>query len=376
MPGYNVQSGAAAFSNTLEEAMLNREKQKRQDMLDHLAVQKAAREVDTEANKAEEHRQDLAERRLEHEDASRWRNEAQKREDKKLADKEAADLAMTKGREAFVAGLPEGPQKTAYQGEQFGLKNVLPQKETGPTTEPQMRQRPSGPGPAQRLVDGKWVDVLGDVPAKAHWETQPAPKEAGSGSAAADRENTHRDNVHQQAITSLDKMETPYEDQLKSLRSLGVSLAQEGNPKADALIAIELLKSTVAGGGLRLTTGEINQELKGSRTKWQDLQLKMHAWGGDSTKPLVLDADEKKAVRSLAKALRKKAQATLEKFNSTRDEIDNSKSPDEINKARTRLHKHLASAEEDDAETTTSDTVPTVGGTFQGGKVLKVTPFK
>src|SRR6266404_8061848 len=102
MPGYNVESGAAAFSNTLEQAMLNREKQKRKDMLDHLAVQKAAREVDTEANRAEEHRLDRAERARESDQKYRWEDEANKRDAKKLADKEAADAATAAGRATFI----------------------------------------------------------------------------------------------------------------------------------------------------------------------------------------------------------------------------------------------------------------------------------
>lgn len=204
-------------------------------------------------------------------------------------------------------------------------------------TQAMMKQNPRGNGPPQRMVDGQWVDWTTDVPKNAHWETQAAPADPN---AAGLRADTFRNQIHKQATDRIDKLEVPYAKQLDSLNKLGTSLAEKGNPQADALIATELLKSTIAGDGVRLTQPEINA-VTGARTKQESFWTALNAWGGDPTKPLILNERQKDDIRKVAIALRQKVRAKTDKLSATRDSVDQASSADEINKAITALHKQL-----------------------------------
>jgi hypothetical protein len=233
------------------------------------------------------------------------------------------------------------------------------------------RQNPRT-GKVERLVNGAWTPITGDVPKGTHFMTEPPPKDT---SAAEARAATHRDDVHKTAISELDKWAKPVEDQLGAIHNLGTSLAQKNNPKADALVAVELLKSTVAGNGVRLTQPEITQVLGGSRTKWDALELKLNAWGGDQSKPLVLTDTEKDEIRSLAKALRTKANSQHQKIIKARHDMDDANDVKSLNGIRTKLQEDLFRDDtpEDGAG---PGGLPEVGGMFNGGKVTKITRIK
>jgi hypothetical protein len=222
MPGYNVTSGAAAFSQTLEEAMLNREKEKRQAMLDHLAVQKAAREVDTEANRAEEHKQDLAERKREHDDANRWKETADVKSEvsalnigqvpdpeltaraKKygvalpvtpplaappIAGMTPPDMAgqgpgtykgspIQQQRQGFVDSVTDPALKRAYQAEQVGLHAVAPPKDAKePTMVKVVSRDPKSGKNVEQWVTPQEAKDLGQM------ESPTQPKLPGEGGA-------------------------------------------------------------------------------------------------------------------------------------------------------------------------------------------------
>ena len=128
------QSVGGAFSNAIEEVMAQREAKKRQAMLDNLTVQKAAREVDTEANRAEEHRQDLEERKAEHRSGeARWQGEA----DKKVADekaKAAAAAAKELERQRIINSYPIGsPERANLEQQGAGFTPIKPNVPVPPT---------------------------------------------------------------------------------------------------------------------------------------------------------------------------------------------------------------------------------------------------
>lgn len=267
-----------------------------------------------------------------------------------------------KERAAYIESLPEGPLKEAARYEDATGKNVpaIGLKGSGGDAEPIYRQSPTSGKVEQLVGENQWAPVTGNAP-KGHWMTEPAPKDT---SAAEARAATHRDDVHKTAITELDKWAKPIEDQISSINTLGTSLAQKNNPKADALIAIELLKSTVAGNGVRLTQPEITQVMGGSRSRWDALELKLNAWSGDPTKPLVLTDTEKDEMRSMAKALRTKVNAQHQKITKARHEMDDAKDSKSLNKIRTKLQEDLFQAV-DPAEEATATT------NAGGGKVIR-----
>ncbi len=341
------QSPGLAFSSGLEDFLVKKEQQKRQDMLDHLAVQKAAREVDNETNQAEEHRQDLAERKREFDESNRWKNEAEKVTAKKVADKEAADAAQAAGRAAFVAGLPEGPQKTAYQGEQFGLHNVVPPKEAaGAGAEPIARQNPRS-GVVERLVDGQWQSVTGDVPKGTHFMTEPAPKDTTArDAAAAAKEATRRDNVYKTAVAELDKAAAPIAAHIQGINDLGTMLNAR-TPEADTLIAPLVLKSTISGTGtgFRMTRAEI-ENVVGGRSKWESLNAALNKWSQDPKQALSITDEQRTELRNLAKEIRKSATTQMGKITKARHAMDDTDDPKEIQKIATKLQEDLSVSDE------------------------------
>lgn len=88
MPGYNVQSGAAAFSDTLESLMEKREQAKRQATLDSLALQRENRLEQADL----EHQQDVKQTRLDH-----AQEVADKAHDRKASDAEKRVQMMVPG---------------------------------------------------------------------------------------------------------------------------------------------------------------------------------------------------------------------------------------------------------------------------------------
>lgn len=220
----------------------------------------------------------------------------------------------------------------------------------------------------QRLVDGQWVDTKGDMPKGTHFLQEPTPKDD---SAQKDRESNHVDQVRSHAHDKIDAdIAKPLKTQIASVDSLITALNQNTNI-SDAVIAPMVLKATVSGtgSGFRMTQPEINSVLKGTRTSWDSLQVAINKWTGDG--PLILTDDQKTGMRALAKAIRKKAVAQYKKVVDADDALDNATSVEQINKIHTKLRKDSVPDDDDDASTT----VPVVGGMFNGGKVLKVTPI-
>lgn len=244
-----------------------------------------------------------------------------------------------KSRTEFATAHPDSPLSELALAQNAGItggSTIINKENAAVGGEPVARQNPRT-GTVERLVNGAWQPITGDVPKGTHFMTEPAPKDT---SAAEARTAAHRDQVHQTAIVELDKWAKPIEDQIASLNTLGVSLSQTDNPKADALIAPELLKGTIAGGGVRITQPEINSVLGGSRTIWASLQVKLAKLSeGDSS--IVLTPTERIQIRDLTKALRKKANDQHQKIVKARHAMDDAEDVQSLNKLRTNLQDEL-----------------------------------
>ncbi len=238
--------------------------------------------------------------------------------------------------DAYIASLPEGPLKEA----------ALYKAKTGENA-PAAALKPAGVVNDAPVMTREQALAAGRVPSNAKIIEPLQPKDT---SAADARKDTHRDQVYNTAVTEIAKSAKPYEDQLMALDNLGVSLSTDSQ-KADALIAPELLKATIAGGGVRITQPEINSVLSGSRSTWDSLQLKLNKIaGGDQS--MVLLPEEKKAIRELAKKLRTKAHDQVVKITRARHKLDDLDDPRDIQKAATSLQDELnAPSPEDTAAT-------------------------
>jgi hypothetical protein len=93
----------------------------------------------------------------------------------------------------------------------------------------------------QRLVEGKWTDVTGDVPKGTHFIQEPAP--ANTSGHDIQRENM-RTAAYNRATTALDKSAGPFEDQMKNIES-AEEVLNERSPSGDAHVAPMVLKALV-----------------------------------------------------------------------------------------------------------------------------------
>lgn len=191
-------------------------------------------------------------------------------------------------------------QRVEMQAESVGLK--------APTREPHgeavVRTDPTRKV-VQRLVNGQWQDVTGDVPAGAHFLPEPQRKDTSA--AGANR----MDKSYQYTNTQLMGLAKPLEDQAERIGRLRATIAQN-SPQADALIAPELL-TAMAGGqgsGLRMNEAEISR-IVGGRNKWQDLKSRLEAWQLDPSQPFQVTPEQRKQMRDLVNAIAERGQSRL-----------------------------------------------------------------
>lgn len=196
---------------------------------------------------------------------------------------------------------------------------------------------------------------------------------ANSGSA---HEDTRRDNNYKSAITELEKATQPITAQVGSINDLGIMLNQR-TPQADALIAPMVLKSTISGtgSGFRMTQAEINQVI-GGRSKWDSLSAALNKWQTDPSKALSITDPQRDQLRSLAKAIRTKATKRLAQVQQARHDLDDADGVDSIHRIMTKVKEDLYKDDVEPDDSSAASGIPEVGGMFNGGKVLKVTPVK
>lgn len=289
--------------------------------------------------------------------------------------KQADEAAKAQKIDAIVkqiSGLdPSSPQfrQLATEYEMVAGKQI-PATLTGKTAatdaEAVFRQNPRT-GTVERLQNGQWSPWGGDVPKGAHFMTEPPPKDT----SAADRQ---LQTVHDRAITELDKWATPIEGHLDAIRSLGTMLNAK-TPEADKLVAPLVIKATIAGqgSGFRMTRAEI-ENVVGGRSHWETLQAALQQWSLNPSQALSLTDSQREDLRALTRKIREKATKLTRQITDARHQIDDATDVKTINRARTRLQEDLSSMDEADEDGGGTSGVPVVGGMFNGGKVLKVTP--
>lgn len=291
----------------------------------------------------------------------------------------AAQEAQRARAQTFIDSLPDGdPRKTelksAFEAEAAGLK-VPPgyfAKQTTPTTdEAVFRQNPAS-GKVERLQNGSWVGWNGDVPKGAHFMT--VPDHSASDAARAAAADRQLQTVQEHAYTELNKWAAPIEGHLSAIRSLGTMLNAK-TPEADKLVAPLVIKATIAGqgSGFRMTRAEI-ESVVGGRSHWETLQAALQQWSLDPTKALSLTDSQRNDLRDLTKAIRNKATTQARQITDARHQIDDATDVQTINRARTKLQERLSQDDTDDGTTGSTGDTLTVGGTFNGQKILAVRP--
>ncbi len=224
-------------------------------------------------------------------------------------------------------------------------------KAPGGDTEPIARTDPKR-NIVQRLVNGQWTDVTGDVPKGTHFLQEPPPKD---NSAAEARTSAHRDTVYHQAVTDLDKIAKPMEDHKDAINQLGTVLNAHTR-EADTLIAPLVLKATVSGtgSGFRMTRPEL-EKVVGGTDKWSKLELALNAWSADPAKPLEITEQQRKELRDIAKAIRTKAVTGLRKIDDARHKLDDYDDPRAIQKEVSGLRSSIHDDDTDTLNITQSD---------------------
>lgn len=231
-------------------------------------------------------------------------------------------------------------------------------------------------------VKGKYFDAKGqevtDVPADAAIDRRAEPKDHSASDAVREQAKTnHVDSIREHAYAEVKDRAKPVLDKIERINKMETSLNQNTNI-ADSTIAEQLVTLTAGGtgSGVRISQPMIEQVLGKSRTKWEDFSQALKRWETAPPKDkanvsLFFTPDQRTALHNLGRAYRQEANRTHKVILDARHRIDTATSVDEINKIRTELEEGVfAEAPED---TSGGGGLPTVGSTFNGGKVTKVT---
>jgi hypothetical protein len=294
---------------------------------------------------------------------------------------QAAVESQKQRAQAFIDSLPDGDPrkdelKAAFEAEAAGLK-VPPgffAKQVSDTTAAVFRQN-AVKGTVERLTPTGWTTWQGDVPKGAHFMTEPQPKDTSANDTA---KANQVQQVREHAYTEFNKFAEPVEEQIRNINKLTSSLDLNSN-MAESTIAEQVIKITAggAGSGIRITLPEIEQVLKKTRTKWQDLEIAVRKWSlapaADQSKASLFYTDEQKqALRDLARLYRTKATEAHKKIVDYRGQINEADDVRTINRIRTRAQEDLF-GDSTSSESGTGDSL-VVGGTLNGQKILAIRP--
>lgn len=376
-----------AASSRFADVMLQQDQMRRQAMLDQIAQQREQRLADYQKSEMEQGAESLRLRREEAEQRNR---------DRRIGDFEKTVGNMTMGdipdavtlKEADSLGMGHlfPPDPTGHRIYSGSAKERLEKKtrdeamafaqtiqnpnersafefsarfpgrnppagmfKTGEDVTPVARVDPQRQV-VQRLVNGQWQDVQGDVPKGTHFLQEPTPKDTSAADAAkTDREARRVDALREHAYTELNAIDKDFRGQLVEYDKVGAMLNQK-TAQADADVAPLILKATVGGmgSGFRMTRAEIDNTLKG-RTKWEDLEATLNKWSTDP-QHFVIPDEQREAMKSLARAIRKKAYDLYHKVLDARAKIDETDDPKAINRLRTGLQDELFPAESPELE--------------------------
>lgn len=258
---------------------------------------------------------------------------------------------------ALVAEMPDGPQKQALQTAiRLHIKPTVDMfKPQGDDTQPIARVD-SKRNVVERLVDGVWTPVTGNVPKGTHFVQEPTPPQVNP--FAKDnhdlRVDAARDRAYQHAVTELNKVSTPYEAKLAELDAVD-GVLNERTTGADAHVAPMVLKALVAGqgSGFRMTQAEISQ-VQNARTKWQSMEAAFNKWQADPKKALFFDESQRAEFQKLIDMMRAATQRHLEPVMKARHDIDAAKEPADIQKRMTDMHESRSKGSKDDKADTSS----------------------
>lgn len=189
------------------------------------------------------------------------------------------------------------------------------------------------------------------------------PSETGSKTADSTSYKFH--------VTEIDKRAKPLDDAATRFSRLQDTINQ-GTAQADALVAPELM-TVMAGGlgsGLRINEAEINR-VQGGRPMIAQLQAKVRSWlGGTQKEAINYGHEERKAIQDLLGIVGSKLQAKQGALTDASRIISGDSTTDsQRRKALAELDEKLRGI---DSGKNDNQGVPSVGGSFNGQKVLKV----
>lgn len=378
------QSPGGAFSNAMEEFLFQQAAQKRQSLLDSLAITREERmaktDMETQHDARERIRQEderiqgeREDRAIKTFDRGRTRTEEDVK-NKVLGDPMTPDLLERIKRYGVDANTiaPEPTAATTIPTLRQAPAGVLPGPETipapiggvGPTLSPATPYSIPPPADAPIRFGGRPIErarqklgatIRGGADPREvltqSLESGVDPKEMeGVLSAlrppkpAADPAATHEANrlfdiAHplpkEPKEPSTGRLDKSYDTQTKRLDALEKPLAEQAerigrlratinqmSPAADALIAPELL-TAIAGGigsGLRMNEAEISR-IVGGRTQWESLKSKLMAWQADSTQPFSVTPEQRLQMRSFITAIADRGQKRLSLLDDARSQL-------------------------------------------------------
>lgn len=226
---------------------------------------------------------------------------------------------------------------------------------------------------AQRNKQGRLIYQGSDVTDQVTPYVPPRePKDTSARDAAALQQS------YQFHATELDKAGQPLMDKQSKLTQAYDALAQH-DPTSDSLVAPQIL-SFAAGGtgsGLRMNEAEIAR-IVGGRSAWQNLQAWAQHYATDPKNAGTLTPDQRTMMTKLLQTANDRLQQKVDAVTSARQALADSTDVNSHKQIAARLQKQLSDIDRAGLFAPASSPgssptgLPEVGGTFNGGKVLKV----
>lgn len=269
--------------------------------------------------------------------------------------KERQDEAQRGRAKAFIDSIPDDdPRKQElamlFEAENAGLKIPAGALSKAPTKKTRIMFDPAKG--VYKTPDGK---VITDVPDDAAIDRLKDPTDHSGADATREASRlNHVDSIREHAFTELNTRSKPVEDMASNLNKLTMSLNENSNI-ADSTLAEQIIKVTAGGAnsGVRITLPEIEQVLKKSRTKWEDLQVALNKWAlaspDEKNSGLFYTPEQKQAMRDLVKTYRTKVNASMAKLAAARSEIVEAGDVPTINRTRSRIQQELFSEVPDES---------------------------
>jgi len=164
---------------------------------------------------------------------------------------------------------------------------------------------------------------------------------------------------------SLDDLEKPIQSEWDSGNNI-LALANQRTPAADAQLITAMMPYVT--GVKRFNQAEINNAAGGA-TAWTNIQRTLNKFASDPSHAQIPEVQRQQLV-SILQQKQGNLKSQLDKINDARDDIAGFDQSSDVLKRSAKLHRELSTYQ--DTTTSTPSGVPTVGSTFNGGKVLSV----